>query len=242
MTVRDLITRALKTGNCIAQGETPSAGDINDAFDIFNEMLGTWQNESLMVWDTDRTVFVFVANQSVYTIGPTASTPDWTWSVRPPFIYRAGVQQGTGTSQVEIPLEMIDDAEYAQLRVKPVTSTYPQKVIYHRMYPLGELIFWPVPTDVTVSAVLYLPVVLTVAANLDVVLSLPPGYEEAIRYNLAVRYAPTWGRMLDPTVAGLAVESKSAIKRANLRAEVLHCDPAVCSTEPGAWNIFTGGQ
>ena len=73
--------------------------------------------------------------------------------------------------------------------------------------------------------------------------SVPPGYADAIRYNLAVKLAPEWGRTITPEVAEMARTSKAAIQRLNLPAPVMLCDPAMLNRRldaPGYPNILTG--
>ena len=44
---------------------------------------------------------------------------------------------------------------------------------------------------------------------------LPPGYVDALSYNLAIRIAPEYEVTPSPTVAALAIETKANIKRLN---------------------------
>jgi hypothetical protein len=160
---------------------------------------------------------------------------------RPEFIDRAAVLTGTAPDQVEIPLEILSDDRWADVRVKSVTSTFPTKVYYNPTVPLGQLWVWPIPTVTTNQIVLYLPTPLLRVAGLSVDLVLPPAYEEAIRYNLALRLCPPFGRPATPDLVQFATDALGAIKRTNIKLDELKCDPALTNAGQ-VWNFFTGGM
>ena len=54
-----------------------------------------------------------------------------------------------------------------------------------------------------------------------------PGYEEALVYNLAVRYAPELSRPLDQTVVRMAQDSLARVKVANIPLDEMRIDPAL---------------
>lgn len=69
----DIITRALKDIGAIASGEQATPDEAQDAFDMLNDMLDQWSNESMMTYYKTEIVFPVVSNQTQYTIGPTGS-------------------------------------------------------------------------------------------------------------------------------------------------------------------------
>lgn len=66
----DIVSRALKDIGALASGETPSPDDAQDAFDMLNDMLDQWSNESMMVFYKTEIIFPLTAGQTQYTIGP----------------------------------------------------------------------------------------------------------------------------------------------------------------------------
>ena len=246
MTARDLITDALEEIGAIAPGESLTDADAKAGFTRLNGMLDAWQSERLTIFNLNRSVFTFVANQASYTMGPgTTGTPalpaSFVTTVRPTFIDRAAILFGSGINVAEIPLEVLTDDKWAEIRIKTVTSSLPTKVYYNATVPHGTLTYWPVPTDTTVYPILYLPLPMTRVATLDTELILAPAYEEALRYNLALKFCPPFGKQADPMVVKMATDGKALIKRANIRIDELKCDPGVL--QGGAsWNIFTGGM
>jgi len=66
----DIISRALKDVGALASGETPAAGDVQDCFDMLNDLVDQWSNEEMMVFYKNEIVFPITAGQTQYTIGP----------------------------------------------------------------------------------------------------------------------------------------------------------------------------
>lgn len=66
----DIISRALKDIGALEAGETPSADAAQDAFDMLNDMLDQWSNESMMVSYKTEIIFTINPGQTQYTIGP----------------------------------------------------------------------------------------------------------------------------------------------------------------------------
>jgi len=106
-------------------------------------------------------------------------------------------------------------------------------------YPLDNLNFWPVPNTGVNNVVLYSWKPLAELALITTVLSLPPGYERALKFALAVELAPEFGKALSDNVAALAIESKAAIKRMNYRPNYLMVDKEI-RAKPAVWNWLTG--
>jgi len=68
-TALDIITSALKRINSYAPGEPLAAVDAQDALDTLNDLLETWSNEHLTVYNNNEYVLPFVAGQYQYTVG-----------------------------------------------------------------------------------------------------------------------------------------------------------------------------
>jgi len=66
----DIISRALKDIGALEAGEVPTADAAVDAFDMLNDMLDQWSNESMMVYNVTEIIFTLTAGQTQYTIGP----------------------------------------------------------------------------------------------------------------------------------------------------------------------------
>jgi len=234
MTARQMIEYALQEIGALASGETPTNADAAASLVRLNSLLDSWQVERLAIHTLVRSTFALTASQASYTIGPTGA--NWTYAIRPQFIQRAGMMD---SDSIESLIEVLTEDRWAALTDKTLTSTEASALYYNPSFPLGTVYLWPVPTDATVTAVLYLPTPLSAGLTLASELTMPPSYEEAIRYNLAVRLAPMFGRPVDQTLNTLAVETKALMKRANARPQEMTVDPAIIGG--GAFDIFTGG-
>jgi hypothetical protein len=66
----DIISRALKDIGALEAGETPTPESAQDAFDMLNDILDQWSNESMMVTYKTEIIFPITPGQTQYTIGP----------------------------------------------------------------------------------------------------------------------------------------------------------------------------
>lgn len=228
MIVSDLIARSLRTIGALAAGESPEASEQSDAFSILNTMLDLWRAERLTIAKTLRWAFTLTANVQSYTIGDAA-----TFDIDgPPPVYvdRASIiWDNTAATPHEDPISVCTEQRWARILQKTLTSTQPQAMRYQRGSPFGTIEVWPVHTLSTVDLVLYLPTPLTSPPLVTTDLLTPPGYEEAMIYNLAIRLAPEFGaKDMDLTlVKELARLSFAVIQRSNPNMDVLRYDPAV---------------
>lgn len=69
----DIVSRALKDIGALEAGETPTADSAQDAFDMLNDLIDAWSNDSMMVFYKTEVVFPVVQNTTQYTIGPNGS-------------------------------------------------------------------------------------------------------------------------------------------------------------------------
>ena len=69
----DIISRALKDIGALEAGEVPTADAAQDAFDMLNDMLDQWSNESMMIYNYTEIVFPVVSGQINYTLGPSGN-------------------------------------------------------------------------------------------------------------------------------------------------------------------------
>lgn len=243
MKASELIIDALQEIGAIGDGEALSPESGYKALRRLNGMLNTWRTERLTIANLARTLFTFVANKGSYTIGPSSSvlTPDFVTPTTPVFLERAGVVTDAGTeAEVESPLDVYTRDRWANEQLKRLTGAQPTGLYYERNEPLGTVTFRPVPTDVAVVPVLYLPMPLASVASLNTDLILPPASEEAVRYNLAVRCCRIFGRPVDQDIAKLASDTLADLKRSNLVIDEMRVDPAL-QNRGSAWNFFTGG-
>lgn len=239
--VADLITATMKLIGALSPAQVPSSNEMADVFLRLQSMLGSWTLERLWIFQVVPTTFALVAGKQTYSIGPGGdfNVP------RPVWIEDAGVVSNTNPLQpLELPVRILDDNEWASLSIKNVASSLSWYLWYDHQfngnYGTGNIKLWPIPTDSTVQLALYLPTAIPAFAAPTDVMVLPPGTEEAIRFNLAVRLCPEFGRPLDPVVAKLAVDSFALVQRSNSREHLLSVDEALMSNGQGIFSWLTG--
>lgn len=73
----EVISRALKDIGALEAGETPTPDAAQDAFDLLNDLIDQWSNESFMVFNVTEIIFPVISGQTQYTIGPNPSTQNF---------------------------------------------------------------------------------------------------------------------------------------------------------------------
>ena len=224
MTGQDLIDAALKTLGVLAAGETATAEESIDALLRLNDLIDSWSTENLLIPSKLREVFDLSVPsfQQTYTmgVGGNFNTP------RPMKLENVNIQLTAQSPVVEIPMEIMNQDEYAGVILKTIQSAFPLSLYADNAFPLCNISVWPVPTAAC-SLVTYSWKPLTEIATLTTALSLPPGYQRALRLMLAVELAAEFGKALPPELTTMAGEAKATIKRMNTQAKYLRVDNAL---------------
>lgn len=221
-TARDLIRSSLKLIGVVAAGENPSAQEQTDALSTLNSMIDSWSTESLIVFSKTIEDFSFVSSQQVYTMG-VGGTFD---TVRPQKILRLAVLDVTNTPNNEINIEVLNLDQWASIHQKGVTSTFATRMYPDFTNPLVTLNFWPIPLNVN-GVRIYSLKPLAELATPDSVVTLPPGYDLALRYNLAILLASEYGRQLSPEVSAIAAAGRENIMRMNSETLYMRADDSI---------------
>lgn len=229
----DIVVRALKFAGVVGQGQTPSAEELNDAFDIMNDMLAVWQAQRYLVWNLVD-VSCPATGAISYDVGPGLDfdTP------RPDRLEAAYVRLVNNPgNQVDYPLDVLQSHEdYAEIAIKSLRS-FPSYVFYDSAFPTGSVFIWPVPTNLY-EVHLLVKQQLKAFADLRDPIALPAEYFEALAYNLAARIKPLYGQPADDTIIALAQKSLSVIRGSNTQIPRLTIDPRLTS---GRWGYGGGG-
>lgn len=213
-TPADIISRALRDAGIVGKGQSPLAEDTNDAFNRMNMMISQWNVKRWLIYDMITTSVVSTGATS-YTIGAGGNFN----VARPNRLQSAYVRllnAGAGLL-VDVPLTIIDAQEdYDRITVKNL-GTFPDYVFYKSEYPLGKLFFWPVP-----NASIYQMFVSTLHqidrfTSLTQTINLPPEYEAALHYNLAVRLAAANRKPPNEVAVALARDSLEVLRKANMQ-------------------------
>lgn len=205
VTALDIIRGAMRLIGAIATGETPDAAETRDGLQALNGLLETWSIERLAVYTRQEQSFSTVAGQQDYRLGPAG---DWD-GARPVSITGAVAHlDGLDRDLELLSLTRWDEIERKDHQADPCALTYLPD------YPQGLVRLWPVPQRV-VQITLASDMQLSAISGAAQVLVLPPGYERALRFNLALELAPEFGAEPPAAVVATAASSRRAIKRAN---------------------------
>jgi len=236
-TTRDIIEDSLRLIGVLGTGMTSTDAEAQDALRQLNRMLETWNLESMMSFSTDRhNTLALTASTQTYTIG-TGGTFNVT---RPIEIEGASIRFNPSSEDTEIPLGILYEEQWHSIPDKDTESTVPSSLYYEPEYPLGKVHLWPIPSVNTHQLILYVRNPLGALAALATTVQFPPGYEEAIVYNLAVRLAPGFGRPPDVFVIDTARTTKAKIKIANARPRYMKMDEGLTKSGGGVWDNRIG--
>jgi hypothetical protein len=240
LTTRDLLTRALRTIGFVGEDQPLTDPVANDALLILQDLIDAWNSDRRAIFTNDRDVFPLTANTKTYTIGPTGvfvhNRPEW--------IDNAALIRLSDPLAFEYPVEVFEDREWQDIRIKDLASTLVTGLYYNPVFPNGEIDVYPVPTVGGLQLVLYTPTLLSEPIDLDTLISMPPGYRRAFRTNLAVELHPEFGRgrPLNAVLAKQAADSLKAIHDVNLDPGILIPDPGMNvsgGNDNVGYNVYT---
>lgn len=228
-TALDLISAAMRHIKVIDPDEEPGNSEAQDGLSDLNAMLDSWWNESLAVYQLLQENFSLPSGVSSRTIGTGAQFN----TTRPVRIVSAFAR----LSNVDYPIDVIQAEEYDSIQDKTVTGP-PDKLFYDPAYPTGTIYFYPVP-DVAYTLYIRTYKRLQSFTNLTTDLSLPPGYQSAIEWNLALEI---WDDYKSGDPPGNAVRKaamyKWNLKRINKRSFPVAVE--VASMNRPGFNILRG--
>jgi hypothetical protein len=197
-------------------------------------MIGSWSNEALIIYAHVREEITLVPGTAAYTMGPTGDLV----TTRPMKIENAMIRDESASTPIEYPVNILSQDEWANIIAKSVSITIPNSIYIEGTFPNETINVYPVPAAAK-KLVLMSTKALTEIATLDTEVSFPPGYYEALKYNLAIRLSDDFGRPLTESIVSIASESKASLKRNNHRPSYLRVDPALLGRR--VFNILTGG-
>lgn len=226
----------MRLARVLRKGENLDPDEAADGLTALNAMLDLWQIERLFVYQIVQGSYTWPAATVSRTIG---SGGDFS-AQRPAHIDSAYV---VDSNSQWYPLTVLRDrTEYDDIIVKTTQSTLPQYLFMDTAYPLGIIYLVCVPS-VQLTLKLNTWQTLQSFAALTTNLLLPPGYEDTITFNLAVRYGVEYGKEIPDDVKNIAVQCKASIKNLNMPSMVARVDNGVAMLGQlgggGRWNIYS---
>ncbi len=212
-TVRELIQDAFVTLGEMGSGEVMSPEDANYGLLRLNSMLSSWSTRRLFIYNITIASYALAANTADYLIGP-AQTFN---AARPLRIDAARILLLSGATYVGVKdLDILTQGEYVELSDKTATAIIPEKLYNDYAYPYSTLSLYPRPSAaVGTKLELSTWTELAAFAMLGDTVSFPPGYYQAVLFNLAVELGPGYSKQPDQALAAKALEGMAAIQQLN---------------------------
>lgn len=217
MLVADLLSSSLRKIGALSSGEIIEPTRQAEALSALQSMLRSWGAMSLNVFASIKENITLTPTKFLYTWGTGGDIN----TARPNQVLGAYVLEGSGSTGVTHPVDIISEGKYRTISVKGTTSR-PFALFFHPTYPLGEVYLYPVPDT---AEGLYLdsfkPFVETGSFGLVTdTLVFPAYYEEPLIYNLAIRLAPEYGKTASAEVVAIAKQSKDDLNILNAANQV----------------------
>jgi hypothetical protein len=237
-TALDIVKSARRLLNIDAVGESIPDSDADESLYVLNMIISSWNNQRLMLYEVKNITGTLTANKNPHTIGPAGAdiTAD-----RPLRIERAFTRI-TGTSTpVDFSMEQVTNNRYQEFVVKNISTSYPTHFYYAPANPTASIYLYPVPSQ---ALQLHLSVWMKLSAlsTLNTTLAMPEGYENALRYALAVDIGPMYGK---PQTRGGAIYERASqllrdIKAVNQEDSYSTIDMALTSDGRRGFQLLRG--
>ena len=232
----DIIRGAMLSIGALASGEALDPTAANDAFNLLNDMLDQWSNEGMLIYNTQEIVQNIGGGGTDWTIGSGGQIN----VTRPLGIKSAFVR----VNALDYPVAVWALEQYEMIGQKQQSGPRPKVLYYNAGVPLGLIKFWPNPSQGEMH--MFADQVFNSFVTLNDVISMPQGYNLAMRWNLASLMLPEYGKT-NPTAIKMimdnAKKSMGNIKSTNMEPiPVSQFDGALNTSRraDASW-ILTGG-
>jgi hypothetical protein len=145
---------------------------------------------------------------------------------------------------LDYPVAVLNLENYEMIGLKTLNGPWPKAMYYQPSDPLGNIYVWPNPSQGEMH--IFADTLFTRYATIYDNIVLPQGYELALRWCLAERLMPMYGKA-SPTqiamVTKFAADSKATLKRTNMRPiqASTFSDALLVGRQKDAGWILTGG-
>jgi len=163
---------------------------------------------------------------------------------RPIAVNSAFVRVATSASNLDYPVAILNVESYEQIGLKTLNGPWPKALYYQPTQPLGNIFVWPSPAQGEMHV--FADMMLARYASLYDTVVLPQGYSMALRWCLAERLMPMYGKNSQAQIQMImayAAQSKSNLKRTNMKPQQIarYDDALLNSRQKDAGWILSGG-
>jgi len=145
---------------------------------------------------------------------------------------------------LDYPIAVLAVEEYEMIGLKTLNGPWPKALYYQPSETLGNIYVWPNPSQGEMH--IFTDNLFQNYTTLYDTIILPQGYTMALRWNLAERLMPMYGKS-NPTQLGMinayAAQSKATVKRINMKPiqSARFADAMLSSRQKDAGWILSGG-
>lgn len=219
MTVQDLIEQAFYIVGITPDGGTPTADQLDFGLNRFNAMMQSLGADANATWLRRTAPIALEAGVEDYDT--TATTTQAT--TRPIRILSAYRSDGT----YDTTLTKMSKAEYFQLSDK-ASAGLPTQFWYDQASPTGTVYIWPVPEAADLPLTLYIDYISQFEdAVLADDLEFPAIWVEAATYNLAMRLAQKYGKVITNDFLLIANDALSRAKGQDTEDAAIYLKPSM---------------
>src|SRR5215831_4013027 len=211
---KGLIYPALrKAGVTLGPQRTPSPAQYQDGLEELNRLIGSLNCDRLFIYSIARYEYP-LSGAKTFTVGidPQGQTIADLNGPRPVQIDAANIIYSM--PQIRRPLALLTDLGLRRVVVQDIANTIQYALYDDYAYPLSTLYIYPQPVPGYILELFMWQLVPSLVTCGDVVL-LPPGYEDALVLNLAVRLGPHFQRNVDPDVRADAQKALMRLESIN---------------------------
>ena len=205
-TAIEIIKRSMRLLGVLSEGETPSAQEVSDSLFALNGIMGSIANSAQMIFARTNESLALVNGTASYTVGPTGGLV----TTRPVEVLESSTIQYQGVSY---PLVKWTLADYQQISVQ-ATGGIPTGFYAQMDMPDITIKFWPVPSA-AMTFDMWSNKQITEFASQTQDLNMPPGYDRALAFILAVELAPEFEVEPSPNLMRLCSQARRMLKRTN---------------------------
>ena len=228
-TIKRLIYLSLRLADRITdtQGVADGSQDLVDGLALLQMMIADWQTRRWLVPCLQEVVY--------------ASTGFARYAVTNRFdrVESAYARYSAGGQPIDYSLEILQSQEdYNRICLKSL-QTWPSTLWYDQGFPQASVYLWPVPGAGQYQIHIWTKRALQTMVNLTDPLIIPPVYQQALAYNLALRFPRDRGVQLRPDVVAMARSSLDSVRGSNLQVPLLRMPRALGQGRSRDW-LFGG--
>lgn len=208
-TWQELIYSALRFANVSASGETPSNTSRDDCFAELKRLISSWSAEQLVCYNHVTESFSLSSGTMTYTWA-TGGTFN---SARPVKVTGATAVSGSFTRALEV-LPM-HEARKRTNNPDGATVVLPSVLGWDQGFASMNILIFPPPSSSPGTLTVNSIKPITEPSSVGDSITLPPGWELALRANLAAWASQEWRGTISEGLAALAQTSKAALAQVN---------------------------